>query len=111
MLKFLKEPKRVNSLERWVCKMKYIKFTVDTNICGTKGEIYEEFEDDVDQETLEDRGQELATENAESYDYLVLGWGNDPETEEEQEEIDDFYASATYEYEEVSEEEYKENTQ
>ena len=56
--------------------MKYIKFTVDTDICGTKEEIYEEFEDDVDQDFLHQRGQELATENAESYEYLVLGWGN-----------------------------------
>ena len=91
--------------------MKYFKFTVDTDIVGTEDTIYEEFEDDVDQKTLENRGQELATENAESYDYLVLGWGNEPETEEEQEEIDDFYANATYEYEEVSKEEYEENTQ
>ena len=34
MQKFLKEPKRVSSLERWVCKMKYIKFVVDTNKCN-----------------------------------------------------------------------------
>ena len=91
--------------------MKYIKFTVDTNICGTKEEFYEEFEDDVTEEELENRGQELATENAESYEYLVLGWGIEPETEEEQREIDDFYADTTYDYEEVSEEEYEENTQ
>lgn len=110
MQKFLKEPKRVSSLERWVCKMKYIKFVVDTNICGTEDTIYEEFEDNVSQEELEQRGQELAIENAEGYEYLVLSWGNDPETEEEQEEIDDYYANVTYEYEEVSREEYKENT-
>ena len=89
--------------------MKYIKFTVDTDICGTEDEIYEAFEDNVSQEELELRGQELATENAEGYEYLVLGWGNEPETEEEQGEIDDFYASASYEYEEISREEYKEN--
>lgn len=81
--------------------MRYFKFTVDTNICGTENTIYEKFEDNVSQEELEQRGQELATENAEGYEYLVLGWGVDPDTEEEQEEIDDFYASATYEYEEV----------
>ena len=90
--------------------MKYIKFTVDTSICGTKEEIYEEFEDNVDQNTLEERGQELAIENAEGYEYLVLDSGLEPETEEELEEIDEFYAEVTYEYEEVSEEEYKENT-
>lgn len=90
--------------------MRYFKFTVDTNICGTEDTIYEEFEDDVDQEELEQRGQELAIENAEGYEYLVLGWGIDPDTEEEQEEIDDYYADVTYEYEEVSREEYEENT-
>lgn len=90
--------------------MKYIKFTVDTDICGTKEEIYEKFEDDVDQDFLHQRGQELATENAESYEYLVLGWGTEPETEEEQEEIDDYYANVSYEFEEISREEYKENT-
>ena len=91
--------------------MRYFKFTVDTNICGTEDTIYEEFEDDVDQEELEQRGQELAIENAEGYEYLVLGWGIDPDTEEEQEEIDDYYADVTYEFEEVSKEEYVENTQ
>lgn len=91
--------------------MKYIKFVVDTDICGTKDEIYEEFEDDVSQEELGQRGQELATENAESYEYLVLGWDNTPETEEEQDEIDNYYANVSYEYEEVSKEEYEENTQ
>lgn len=90
--------------------MRYFKFTVDTNICGTEDTIYEKFEDNVDQEELEQRGQELAIENAEGYEYLVLGWGIDPDTEEEQEEIDDYYADVTYEYEEVSREEYKENT-
>lgn len=90
--------------------MKYIKFTVDTDICGTENEIYEEFEDDVDQDFLHQRGNELATENAESYEYLVLGWGIDPETEEEQDEIDDYYANVSYEFEEVSKEEYEENT-
>ena len=89
--------------------MRYFRFIVDTDFCGTKNEIYEEFEDNVSQEELEQRGQELAIENAESYDYLVLGWGEEPETEEEQEEIDDYYASATYEYEEVSEKEYMES--
>ena len=90
--------------------MRYFRFVVDTDIVGTKDEIYEEFEDDVSEEELENRGQELATENAESYEYLVFGWGVEPETVEEQEEIDDFYAEATYEYEEVSREEYEENT-
>lgn len=90
--------------------MKYIKFTVDTNLCGTENEFYEEFEDDVNQEFLHQRGNELAIENAESYEYLVLSWGNEPETEEEQDEIDDYYANVSYEFEEVSKEEYKENT-
>ena len=29
--------------------MKYFKFTVDTDICGTKDEIYEEFENEIRQ--------------------------------------------------------------
>ena len=91
--------------------MRYFEFVVDTDIVGTQAIIYEAFEDNVLQETLETRGQELAMENAESYEYLVLGWGNKPETREEQEQIYDFYESATYEYVEISREEYKEGVQ
>ena len=91
--------------------MRYFKFAVGTNICGTDDIIYEKFEDNVSQKELEEIGQELAIENAEGYEYLVLGWSHIPETEEEQEEIDNYYAEVSYEYEEISREEYKENTQ
>lgn len=84
--------------------MRYFKFIVDTDIVCTEDVVYEEFEDDVDEDTLKEIGRELAIENAEKYDYLVLSWGNDPETKEEQEEIDYYYTNAYYEYEEVSEE-------
>lgn len=62
----------------------------------------------------------MAYENAEGYEYMVFGWGEDVESyaedndislEEAEEELEAFYADAqgaSY-WEEVSEEEYKEN--
>ena len=91
--------------------MRYFKFTADTNICGTEDVSYEEFENDVTEEQLNDWATDKAQENAESYEYLVIGWGNEEITEEEQEELDFYYENATCGWEEVSFEEYQENAE
>ena len=97
---------------------RYIKFIVDTEYVGTKNEIYMETE--MGDRELDETLSELAYENAEDYDYMVLGWGEDIESyaeandmsfEEVEEMMEAYYADAqgaSY-WEEVSEEEYKEN--
>ena len=81
---------------------RFIKFVVDTEYIGTKNEIYMETE--MNDHELDETLSELAYENAEDYDYVVLGWGEDTDLEE-------YYADAqgaSY-WEEVTKEEYEEN--
>ena len=97
---------------------RFIKFTVDTGYCGTKNEIYMETE--MNDRELDETLSDMAYENAEDYDYIVLGWGEDIESyaeandmsfEEVEEMMEAYYADAqgaSY-WEEVTKEEYKEN--
>ena len=97
---------------------RYIKFVVDTDYVGTKNEIYMETE--MNDRELDETLSEMAYENAENYDYMVFGWGEDIESyaeengislEEAEEEMQAFYVNAQADsyWEEVSGEEYKEN--
>jgi len=65
-------------------------------------------------EDLEEYAEELNQTNAESYEYLVSGWNDenfeDLTEEERQEELDNYYADCNYVIEEVSKEEFEENT-
>lgn len=49
---------------------------------------------------------ELAADNGETYSYVATGWGEDFETEQDEES---YYENLYCEWEEVSEEEYEEN--
>lgn len=94
---------------------RFIKFVVDTGYCGTKNEIYMETE--MSDRELDETLSEMAYENAEDYDYMVLGWGEDVESyaeendmsfEEVEEMMEEYYADAqaNSHWEEVSEAEY-----
>lgn len=97
---------------------RFIKFVVDTEYVGTKNEIYMETE--MNDRELAETCSELAYENAEDYDYMVLGWGEDIESyaeandmsfEEVEEMMEEYYTDAqgaSY-WEEVTKEEYEEN--
>ena len=97
---------------------RYIKFVVDTEYVGTKNEIYMETE--MNDRELDETLSDMAHENAEDYDYMVLGWGEDIESyaeandmsfEEVEEMMEAYYADAqgaSY-WEEVTKEEYEEN--
>ena len=96
--------------------MRYIRMVVDTMYTGTREENY--MKTDMTDKQLNDYGSEWARENAEAYDYLVYGWGEDAESyaeangitvEEAEAEMEDYYAEASYYWEEISEEEYLEN--
>ena len=97
--------------------MKYYKFVADTPCCGTENTYYLELEDSITDSELGDIAEEYNQENAESYEYLIFGWCCDPVedgdmTEEEYEEImDNYYSDCTCTWEEISKEEYLENTE
>lgn len=97
--------------------MRYFKFVADTPYCGTENAYYQEVDDDVTDVTLGDMAEEFAHDNAESYDYMVFGWCADPVedgdmTEEEYEEqMESYYEDCTCYWTEISEEEYRENTE
>lgn len=91
--------------------MKYFKITCETPYCGTTMEDYFKAET---RDEAENYAEELSRQNAESYEYLVSGWDNenfeDLTEEEQQEELDNYYADCYYVIEEISYEEYCEET-
>lgn len=86
--------------------MKYVHFWGGNGYCGCDWGEYDVFEDDVDEALIDARGAELAEEWGESYEYVSTGWDSDWEDEDDREE---YYANLTYNWEYVSEEEYREN--
>lgn len=96
--------------------MRYIKMVVDTDFTGTRDERY--IKTSMTDKELDNLGQELAYENAESYDYMVFGWGETAEgfaelegvsVEEAEDMMEDYYANASYYWEEITEEEWLDN--
>ena len=93
--------------------MKYYHFISTTPYCGTESHDYFSFENDPTNAELEELADELCYNNANSYEYLVHGWGADPVgdgemTEEEYEEsIDNYYADCSWICEEISQEEFE----
>lgn len=87
--------------------MKYYVFKGNTPYCGTDFEEYIAFGDEVTEEELADYAEELAMGQADSFEYLVTGWDNENEYNEEDLE---YFRNDTLEntyWEEISEEEYK----
>lgn len=66
--------------------MRYIRFRGSTPYCGTAYDEVEEFDDSVTDEELDEISEDKRLQNAESYEYLATGWGDDFETEEEREQ-------------------------
>lgn len=81
--------------------MRYFRFSADTPYAGTHNFYYDVFEDNVTEEELADYADECAINNGGSYEYLIAGWGNEPE-----EELDDYYAECYCTYEEITEADY-----
>jgi len=88
--------------------MKYVHFWGSTGYAGTDYEEYVEFEDDALDGDIEGYSEELNYENAETYEYVARGWGEDWESDEDREEYYETAAEyAGWEY--VTKEEYDEN--
>lgn len=94
----------------------YYRFTATTPLCGIGSETYEAFDCKPTVDMLYEFADEFCADNAAGYKYLVYGWDEDPVESGEitQEEFDqtmeDYYADCQCTWEEISEEEYDENT-
>lgn len=86
--------------------MKYYKFTAETPFCGTDHEEYQTYEKELTEAELNEIADEICADNAESFEYLISGWDDEP-TEEE---LADYYADCHGSWVEITEEEYLENT-
>lgn len=87
--------------------MRYIKFFGGNGYCGCDFKDYQVFDDDITDSDLEEIAHDLGMENAESYEYVVTGWYNDFESQEER---DDYYGNIDFGWEEITKEEYEENS-
>lgn len=88
-----------------------IRFFGSTSYCGTDYEQIDYFDEMPDNNYLNEMAQELAEENAGSYEYLVGGWDFDPdecdpeELEEYESELAWYQDSIEYGWEIVPEDE------
>ena len=96
--------------------MKYIKIEGGTGFCGT--DFTEYLETEMSNIELDHYCIDAAYENADQYAYMVYGWGEDAESyaeyndisvEEAEAEMEKYYAEAYADWEEITEEEYRNN--
>ena len=94
--------------------MKYYKFVCGTPYCGTENEYYVKFADLPSVDDLEEIAEEYAQQAYDDYSYLHSGWNDEnleDMTEEEAEEyMDNFRADCYCEWEEITQEEYEEES-
>lgn len=91
--------------------MFYFRFTADTPYCGTELVDYQKFEERPTDAELDEMAEDIARSNAESFEYLVIGWNDDnfDDEDEEAEALENYYADCTGTWEEITEEEFEEN--
>jgi hypothetical protein len=88
---------------------RYIKFSGDNGYCGNDYEEYQSFDKDTTDETISQISERLAYENAENFAYLATSSLAYFELEEDEEE---YYYNAMMScgWEEITEEEFNENS-
>ena len=88
--------------------MRYVRFYGGNGYCGCDYEEYHAFGDDVTEEIIEAYSSDLAYENAETYEYVVTGWNEDWEDENDRESYyEDALSYCGWDY--CSQEEFNEN--
>jgi hypothetical protein len=91
--------------------MAYFRIVVNTPYCGTEQEEYIECETIQEAESI---AEELCQNNAEGYEYLVSGWDDENfeglSEEEQNEELEEYYSSCDWSVDEITEEEFLENS-
>ena len=91
--------------------MFYYKFITNTPYCGTEAEEYYAFDEKPTEQELEEIGEQFCRSNAESYEHLATGWDSDNLSEEAlAKELSYYYDNCEYSWEEITKEEYEENT-
>jgi hypothetical protein len=92
--------------------MFYFKFIADTAYCGTKCIEYMAFEERPPEIELDDIAEEIAINNAESFEYLVTGWDDDEfdNDEDRAAALEDYYNDVSGCWIEISKEEFEENS-
>lgn len=88
--------------------MFYFKFTADTPYCGTENTHYRGFDERPTDTELDEMAEEFGQLNAESFEYLATDWsdGNCEDTVA----LEMYYADCTGTWEEITEEEFRENS-
>lgn len=105
----LKKQQSMDADEKEEMGMKYVRFYGGNGYCGCDYEYYESFGDDVSESEIETYATELGYENAESYEYVVTGWNEDFETEDDRQEYyEDALSYCGWDY--CTKEEFEENT-
>ena len=89
-------------------KIKYYHLSGGNGYYGCDWDEYVAFDDDVSMDEIEDYANNLAYENAESYEYVATGWGEDFESEEDRNGYYDYVSDYTN-WKEITEEEYLNN--
>ena len=88
--------------------MIYVEFTGNAGYAGTDYEEYMTFEDDTTEAEINATSDEIAYDNAETFEYVARGWAEKWDSEEEKEEYYDTalsYCGWNY----ISKEEYEES--
>ena len=105
----LKKQQSMDADEKENNDMKYVRFYGGNGYCGCDYEYYESFGDDVSENEIETYATELGYENAEAYEYVVTGWNEDFETEDDRQEYyEDALSYCGWDY--CTKEEFEENT-
>ena len=92
--------------------MFYFKFIAGTPYYGTENTEYRKFEERPTNSELDEMAEEFEQLNAESYEYFVTGWeeNNFDDEDEEAEALEIYYEDCYGIWEEITKEEFKENS-
>ena len=92
--------------------MLYFRFTADPPYTGTELIDYQQFEERPTDAELNEIAEDMAQSNAESFEYLVTGWDGDnyEDKDEEATALEFYYEDCTGTWEEISAEEFEENS-
>ena len=104
----LKKQQSMDADEKESEEMKYVRFYGGNGYCGCDYEEYHVFDDDMSESEIETYAIELGYENAENYEYVVTGYDEDFETEDDRQQYyEDALSYCGWDY--CTKEEFEEN--
>jgi len=105
----LKRQQSMDADEKENNEMKYVRFYGDNGYCGCDYEEYISFEDNITEEEIEAYSNDIAYQNAESYEYMLTGRMNWENEDERESYYEDALSYCGWEY--CTKEEFLENTE